>query len=125
MCRVSGAKGSSRARSSGRDLGVGAWTLRPRQRAAAVFGTSGVSAAAPPVAEMQPPLALLLLAGVVGAVPRDRLYPFGADHGDQRLPPSDEGSSPEFELSTPVHFYDEVYNTLYVSPSFIFICSSY
>lgn len=43
------------------------------------------------------------------------LYPFGADSGDDALPPSNDGTSPQLSLSTPFVFYGNSRETLFVS----------
>ena len=51
----------------------------------------------------------------VAAIPRERLYPFGSDHGDSRLEEADDISSTEIALNVPVAFYDDVFYSIYVS----------
>jgi hypothetical protein len=62
-------------------------------------------------------LSLLLLTQSVTSVPRDLLYPYGPEAFDRQLPSEDEGSSPEIQLTVPIAFFDEIYNSIYVSIS--------
>ncbi|KAF4521231.1 hypothetical protein B566_EDAN005442 [Ephemera danica] len=60
-------------------------------------------------------LSLLLLTQSVISVPRDLLYPYGPEAFDRQLPNEDEGASPEIELTVPIAFFDEIYNSIYVN----------
>ena len=44
-------------------------------------------------------------------------YSFGAGSGDDVLPPSNDGASPELSLSTPFVFYGNSRETVFVSAS--------
>jgi hypothetical protein len=55
------------------------------------------------------------------AIPRELLYPHGPGT-DQVLPQDqDEASSPEISLKVPTVFYDETYNSIYVSLRFFIL----
>lgn len=45
----------------------------------------------------------------------EELYPFGSQQGDRRLAVEDDVSSPEFFLNTSIAFYDDRFDSLYVS----------
>lgn len=63
-----------------------------------------------------------LLLGLAEALQRGFLYPHGRGVPDKILPPQDDVSSPELFLRTPIVFYGEVYNSIYVSnESFIWL----
>jgi len=49
------------------------------------------------------------------AIHSQDLYPFGTEHGDERLPIGDDEHSSEFQLSTPIAFYDYRYRSLYIN----------
>lgn len=52
----------------------------------------------------------------IDAVPVEKFYPFGSEHGDTALSKNArETSSPEIQLRVPVKFYSDLYNSLYVS----------
>ncbi|ELT91752.1 hypothetical protein CAPTEDRAFT_173985 [Capitella teleta] len=61
-------------------------------------------------------LALICLCvGISHGLSRDKLFPFGADHGDRRLEQGDDISSTEIALNIPVAFYDQVYYSIFVN----------
>ena len=52
----------------------------------------------------------------VDAIPVDKFYPFGSEHGDAALPKNArETSTSEITLRVPVKFYGYEYSQLYVS----------
>lgn len=57
---------------------------------------------------------MAMLACRVSAVPQQLMYPYGPQHGDRSLPPSDDFSSDEIELSVPVIFFDTSFRSIYV-----------
>ncbi|XP_037086698.1 nidogen-like, partial [Pollicipes pollicipes] len=59
--------------------------------------------------------AVLVMTGDVLAIPKDDFLPFGTDYGDQALPNMDEVSSPEIKLSTPLLYYNQQYQGVYVN----------
>ncbi|XP_063236036.1 nidogen isoform X2 [Bacillus rossius redtenbacheri] len=60
-------------------------------------------------------LVLLLLAAACQAIPREELYPYGQSL-DASLPRElDDCASPEITLRVPIHFYGEVYHSVYVN----------
>jgi hypothetical protein len=60
-------------------------------------------------------LCIVLCVSACAAIPRELLYPHGAGT-DLVLPRDlDEASSPEIALRVPIVFYDETYNSIYVS----------
>lgn len=48
-------------------------------------------------------------------LPHEKLYPYGDQVQDNRLPSGDEVSSPEIQLSVPIVFYENVYSSIFVS----------
>lgn len=59
-------------------------------------------------------LFLLLCCGAVYSIPLEEFY----DHGpavDNALPKSDDSSSPEIFLRTPIKFFGELHNSIFVS----------
>ncbi|XP_075224050.1 nidogen isoform X2 [Lycorma delicatula] len=56
----------------------------------------------------------LLCCGALEAVPLGEFYPHGTDL-DSSLPKDDDVSSPEFVLKTPIRFFGEVYNSIYIN----------
>lgn len=60
-------------------------------------------------------LVLCVTLGCVTSVPLRLFYPYGELRGDATLQPADDSSSSEIQLSTPVHFYDGFFNSLFVS----------
>ena len=51
---------------------------------------------------------------LISSLPVQQLYPFG-QRDDQLLPVGDEVSSPEIHLSIPIVFYENEYNSIFVS----------
>ena len=51
----------------------------------------------------------------VTAIPLADFYPFGDGTGDTALPQTDDGSSPEIDLSTSFPFFNKSHSTLFVS----------
>ena len=51
----------------------------------------------------------------VRCLPRQDLYPFGEDVGDNRLQPDDDASSSAIDLQIPISFYDDTFYSIYVS----------
>jgi hypothetical protein len=59
---------------------------------------------------------LTLLCVRVNAVPVEKFYPFGLNHGDTALPKNVRDTvSAEISLRVPVNFYGTSYSSLYVS----------
>ena len=57
---------------------------------------------------------MAMLACRLSAVPQQLMYPYGPQHGDRSLPPSDDFSSDEIELDIPVVFFDTAFQSIYV-----------
>lgn len=64
---------------------------------------------------------LSVLITQVAAIPLEDFYNFGVLYGDEKLPPNDDGSSEEIELSVSFPFFDKDYRSLFVSTCII-IC---
>lgn len=60
-------------------------------------------------------LLMFCLLALTSALRREDFYPFGEEQGDQRLPIGDDENSPEFQLETPIAFFDYRYRSIYVS----------
>lgn len=60
-------------------------------------------------------LVLCLSLGYVTSVPYRLFYPYGESSGDASLRRADDTSSSEIQLTTPVHFYDGFYTSLFVN----------
>ncbi|WAR19053.1 NDG-like protein [Mya arenaria] len=62
-------------------------------------------------------LGLLIWAclGLVAPVPLRLFYPYGSSRGDETLSNEDDISSPEVQLTTPIHYYDGFYTSIYVN----------
>lgn len=58
---------------------------------------------------------LSVLITQVSMIPLDDFYNFGAAYGDEKLPPNDDSSSEEIELSASFPFFDKDYRSLFVS----------
>ena len=59
---------------------------------------------------------LLIWSSPVFSLPKDQFYPFGAKHGDANLPKgSEDVSTSEIRLKTPVKFFTREYSGIYVS----------
>ena len=59
---------------------------------------------------------VLLCLSSANGVTRNDLFPYGSPSGDDRLPPDTEDiSSPEINLNTPVKFFSREYGSVYVS----------
>jgi len=53
------------------------------------------------------------------SISKDQFYPFGAKAGDLRLPKNSEDiSSSELRLKTPIKFFSREYNGIYVSKTY-------
>lgn len=57
---------------------------------------------------------LSVLLTQVTMIPLEDFYEFGAEHGDERVPPTDDGSSGEIQLSASFPFFDTDHNSLFV-----------
>lgn len=62
---------------------------------------------------------LLAVIASSGAVQKSYFYNFGQDAGDTSLPPFDDISSPEISLRVPIIFFEQVYNSIFVSRLFL------
>lgn len=51
----------------------------------------------------------------ITAVPLRLFYPYGESRGDSKLYNGDDTSSPEIQINNPVHYYDDVFSSLFVS----------
>jgi hypothetical protein len=61
-------------------------------------------------------LLFLVIPSEVHPLPKDQFYPFGAKLGDAQLPKATEDvSSSEIRLKTPVKFFSREYSGIYVS----------
>lgn len=62
--------------------------------------------------------------GLVGAVHRGDLVPFGPASGDLVLPEGDDETSKVLNLPKTLYFYDSAVSQLYVSPEFYLFITS-
>ena len=60
-------------------------------------------------------VSLLSLKSIVWCIPLNEFYPFGSTENDHMLPRADDDSSPAISLSSAFPFFDEDFQTLYVS----------
>ena len=62
---------------------------------------------------------LLVFTPFVLSISKDQFYPFGAKAGDSKLPKNSEDiSSSELRLKTPIKFFSREYTGIYVSNIF-------
>ena len=67
----------------------------------------------------------LLLISTVFSLPKDQFYPFGAKNGDATLPKgSEDVSTSEIRLKTPIKFFTREYSGIYVSCSLAYSYSN-
>lgn len=66
-------------------------------------------------------ITLCLLGGKVALLPLNEFYPFGSGNGDSRVPINDDGSSGRVAISNSFPFFDDNYDSLFVSTTLNFL----
>jgi len=62
------------------------------------------------------PMIFLVSWHVANSIPKDQFYPFGLEHGDEKLEPNDDSSSPEIPLIFgPFKFLESSYDSAYLN----------
>lgn len=57
----------------------------------------------------------ILCLGLINSVPLRLFYPYGERRGDEVLRRIDDHSSTEFQLRTPINYFDNLFTSVFVS----------